>query len=190
MKSSCSLSERRRAICSSVRSSGCFNHISSKKWKEKMVFWETPSLVFMGNSVAAFPFSYLSLSRFLWSVDHFSCFFPCEFVIFLLVRRWRVPSGTRARTFLGKCWCPVRSTQWALCSPTVRRTENSLMAGIWRSGEERSCFVCLRWSVCICLCFAVFSDLWFLIIKLIYNPKSEKVGTVWKTQIKKESSDF
>lgn len=27
-----------------------------------MVFWETPSLVFMGNSVAAFPFSYLSLS--------------------------------------------------------------------------------------------------------------------------------
>ncbi len=26
--------------------------------------------------------------------------------------------------------------------------------------------------------------------KIIYNPKSEKVGTVWKTQIKKESSDF
>ncbi len=25
---------------------------------------------------------------------------------------------------------------------------------------------------------------------LFYNPKSEKVGTVWKTQIKKESSDF
>ncbi len=25
---------------------------------------------------------------------------------------------------------------------------------------------------------------------LVYNPKSEKVGTVWKTQIKKESSDF
>ncbi len=25
---------------------------------------------------------------------------------------------------------------------------------------------------------------------IIYNPKSEKVGTVWKTQIKKESSDF
>ncbi len=24
----------------------------------------------------------------------------------------------------------------------------------------------------------------------IYNPKSEKVGTVWKMQIKKESSDF
>ncbi len=24
----------------------------------------------------------------------------------------------------------------------------------------------------------------------VYNPKSEKVGTVWKTQIKKESSDF
>ncbi len=24
----------------------------------------------------------------------------------------------------------------------------------------------------------------------IYNPKSEKVGTVWKTQIKKVSSDF
>ncbi len=24
----------------------------------------------------------------------------------------------------------------------------------------------------------------------MYNPKSEKVGTVWKTQIKKESSDF
>ncbi len=23
-----------------------------------------------------------------------------------------------------------------------------------------------------------------------YNPESEKVGTVWKTQIKKESSDF
>ncbi len=27
-------------------------------------------------------------------------------------------------------------------------------------------------------------------ILLLYNPKSEKVGTVWKTQIKKESSDF
>ncbi len=26
--------------------------------------------------------------------------------------------------------------------------------------------------------------------EFIYNPKSEKVGTVWKTQIKKESSDF
>ncbi len=25
---------------------------------------------------------------------------------------------------------------------------------------------------------------------IYYNPKSEKVGTVWKTQIKKESSDF
>ncbi len=24
----------------------------------------------------------------------------------------------------------------------------------------------------------------------VYNPKSEKVGTVWKMQIKKESSDF
>ncbi len=24
----------------------------------------------------------------------------------------------------------------------------------------------------------------------LYNPKSEKVGTVWKTRIKKESSDF
>ncbi len=27
-------------------------------------------------------------------------------------------------------------------------------------------------------------------LKKYYNPKSEKVGTVWKTQIKKESSDF
>ncbi len=27
-------------------------------------------------------------------------------------------------------------------------------------------------------------------IVLKYNPKSEKVGTVWKTQMKKESSDF
>ncbi len=25
---------------------------------------------------------------------------------------------------------------------------------------------------------------------ILYNPKSEKFGTVWKTQIKKESSDF
>ncbi len=30
----------------------------------------------------------------------------------------------------------------------------------------------------------------FVFISLVYNPKSEKVGTVWKTQIKKESSDF
>ncbi len=29
-----------------------------------------------------------------------------------------------------------------------------------------------------------------VIFVFIYNPKSEKVGTVWKTQIKKESSDF
>ncbi len=28
------------------------------------------------------------------------------------------------------------------------------------------------------------------ILVSVYNPKSEKVGTVWKTQIKKESSDF
>ncbi len=27
-------------------------------------------------------------------------------------------------------------------------------------------------------------------VLVTYNPKSEKVGTVWKTQIKKESSDF
>ncbi len=29
-----------------------------------------------------------------------------------------------------------------------------------------------------------------VITTLNYNPKSEKVGTVWKTQIKKRSSDF
>ncbi len=29
-----------------------------------------------------------------------------------------------------------------------------------------------------------------VVVSLYYNPKSEKVGTVWKTQIKKESSDF
>ncbi len=28
------------------------------------------------------------------------------------------------------------------------------------------------------------------VLNYYYNPKSEKVGTVWKTQIKKESSDF
>ncbi len=28
------------------------------------------------------------------------------------------------------------------------------------------------------------------LLHILYNPKSEKVGTVWKTQIKKESSDF
>ncbi len=31
---------------------------------------------------------------------------------------------------------------------------------------------------------------YFFIFFFIYNPKSEKVGIVWKTQIKKESSDF
>ncbi len=31
---------------------------------------------------------------------------------------------------------------------------------------------------------------YIILLFLIYNPKSEKVGTVWKTQIKKESSDF
>ncbi len=31
---------------------------------------------------------------------------------------------------------------------------------------------------------------WNHIVCFYYNPKSEKVGTVWKTQIKKESSDF
>ncbi len=30
----------------------------------------------------------------------------------------------------------------------------------------------------------------FILRSTFYNPKSEKVGTVWKTQIKKESSDF
>ncbi len=29
-----------------------------------------------------------------------------------------------------------------------------------------------------------------MVTLMMYNPKSEKVGTVWKTQIKKESSDF
>ncbi len=32
--------------------------------------------------------------------------------------------------------------------------------------------------------------IYIIIYIYIYNPKSEKVGTVWKTQIKKESSDF
>ncbi len=31
---------------------------------------------------------------------------------------------------------------------------------------------------------------WDSLCVIFYNPKSEKVGTVWKTQIKKESSDF
>ncbi len=30
----------------------------------------------------------------------------------------------------------------------------------------------------------------FEMLLYLYNPKSEKVGTVWKTQIKKERSDF
>ncbi len=44
------------------------------------------------------------------------------------------------------------------------------------------------------------SDLWnsqctefpqiSIVTMTTYNPKSEKVGTVWKTQIKKESSHF
>ncbi len=45
--------------------------------------------------------------------------------------------------------------------------------------------------------FKVYKKTLMLIKRLIlekcvinYNPKSEKVGTVWKTQIKKESSDF
>ncbi len=42
-------------------------------------------------------------------------------------------------------------------------------------------------SVCVCVCVCV----WCVCVCVyIYNPKSEKVGTVWKTQIKKESSDF
>ncbi len=32
-------------------------------------------------------------------------------------------------------------------------------------------------------------QMWMMTDRL-YNPKSEKVGTVWKMQIKKESSDF
>ncbi len=44
-------------------------------------------------------------------------------------------------------------------------------------------------------CFSSASDLQTMTVNLNkaaikYNPKSEKVGTVWKTQIKKESSDF
>ncbi len=37
-----------------------------------------------------------------------------------------------------------------------------------------------------------FARSWINLISadVMYNPKSEKVGTVWKTQIKKESSDF
>ncbi len=34
-----------------------------------------------------------------------------------------------------------------------------------------------------------FQNIYCMCVSL-YNPKSEKVGTVWKTQIKKESSDF
>ncbi len=42
----------------------------------------------------------------------------------------------------------------------------------------------------ICL-FCINKELYFFSQLLkYYNPKSEKVGTVWKTQIKKESSDF
>ncbi len=53
-----------------------------------------------------------------------------------------------------------------------------------------------------CLMFKkhiIFQILYIIVVPLcpaslkrfvFYNPKSEKVGTVWKTQIKKESSDF
>ncbi len=48
-----------------------------------------------------------------------------------------------------------------------------------------------QWFYDICIVVSIKSIPPFIIIdKSIYNPKSEKVGTVWKTQIKKESSDF
>ncbi len=55
----------------------------------------------------------------------------------------------------------------------------------------------VKYSDCLHLVFKPINDnvlvlihLYCNVLILIYNPKSEKVGTVWKTQIKKESSDF
>ncbi len=45
-------------------------------------------------------------------------------------------------------------------------------------------------SMCNNLCVNMYLFVLISYFQKLYNPKSEKVGTVWKTQIKKESSDF
>ena len=45
-------------------------------------------------------------------------------------------------------------------------------------------------SYCIYVNFSALTDRQIGPHYILYNPKSEKVGTVWKMQIKKESSDF
>ncbi len=65
-----------------------------------------------------------------------------------------------------------------------------LLTGLLKYWVCVCCFVLFVWVdvVFVMLCVKINKKL--LITKNIYNPKSEKVGTVWKTQIKKESSDF
>ncbi len=45
-------------------------------------------------------------------------------------------------------------------------------------------------AYCFIMYYNTEVQIFFATICNKYNPKSEKVGTVWKTQIKKESRDF
>ncbi len=73
--------------------------------------------------------------------------------------------------------------------PLMSKWWNATFLQIWSNEETNS-------STSLILNFNFWMNYAFILNYIqnslwkIYNPKSEKVGTVWKTQIKKESSDF
>ncbi len=79
----------------------------------------------------------------------------------------------------------MRALQMTVCPRSERRKVHPL-----RKYTIKDTFRCLITMWRIGIAKRGLNELIFCENLKIYNPKSEKVGTVWKTQIKKVSSDF
>ncbi len=123
------------------------------------------------------------------------CVCTCA-VVCLFLSPYTVYSQKTA-TFFCTAWCLNQESPYYYLEKYKSALEVSFQLGnsIWKCQSQLSIDV----GVCFFTWTWLHLDKWIHTVVfqqiiqqhfLNYNPKSEKVGTVWKTQIKKESSDF